>query len=121
MGRDSSLRPTLIIRSSFNPRARVGRDGEQARVDDDLLVSIHAPAWGATPISARRLCARYGFNPRARVGRDVARREIHAFRHVSIHAPAWGATTADALGHSAARCFNPRARVGRDRRATVSQ
>ena len=66
--------------SSFNPRARVGRDnGEVARVHDDVVVSIHAPAWGATP----------------------AVRQRHRLRVVSIHAPAWGATTHDgSLGMS---------------------
>ena len=35
--------------SSFNPRARVGRDLEQGAIGlDAALVSIHAPAWGAT-------------------------------------------------------------------------
>ena len=124
---------------SFNPRARVGRDvgflpgavataGFQstrprgARRQDEIIgkiityVSIHAPAWGATPSwlqSARRYrCfnprARVGrdnwradrgtsgrsFNPRARVGRDPStpgRIAINVHR-VSIHAPAWGAT-----------------------------
>ena len=33
----------------FNPRARMGRDLlAAATVPDDLVVSIHAPAWGAT-------------------------------------------------------------------------
>ena len=56
----------------FNPRARVGRDldGLQARIAP-CDVSIHAPAWGATPGRSRTRCTRAGgFNPRARVGRD---------------------------------------------------
>ncbi len=100
----------------FNPRARVGRDGQaavfqyafagfnpRARVGRDTLRS---------PLG--ELMA-VGFNPRARVGRDTwltgrmrftdsfqstrprgARRIVHvqhgAVREVSIHAPAWGAT-----------------------------
>ena len=77
----------------FNPRARVGRD--VALVDEYLVkdvVSIHAPAWGATwqtrgsrnqsefqstrPRGARHstslsICSpSFCFNPRARVGRD---------------------------------------------------
>jgi len=102
-----------------------------------VLVSIHAPAWGATapggPPRARPRC----FNPRARMGRD--RRpippgpaqgvSIHApawgatppehrrarRRSVSIHAPAWGATRAPGRA-SGPHCFNPRARMGRDTR-----
>ena len=57
------------------------------------LVSIHAPAWGATgkslTVSGATLC----FNPRTRVGCDVgAVTSWLAGLLVSIHAPAWGAT-----------------------------
>ena len=81
------------------------------------MVSIHAPAWGATPLTLRHGQA----------------------ERVSIHAPAWGATTPDdktgdlckkfqsTRPRGARRCwriqedvtwpgFNPRARVGRDHR-----
>ena len=77
---------------SFNSRARVGRDLQAylaytesdrfqftrprgARRAADLhprrpgRVSIHAPAWGATPAAAERKSQRC-FNSRARVGRD---------------------------------------------------
>jgi len=100
----------------FNPRARVGRDLNT--LSERLvkhLVSIHAPAWGATRWSRSPARQRCGFNPRARVGRDGsmassgaggslfqstrprgARRDLSApegrFEGVSIHAPAWGAT-----------------------------
>ncbi len=57
--------------NSFNPRARVGRDSwdelTKAAVE---LVSIHAPAWGATAIVALARSQGIRFNPRARVGRD---------------------------------------------------
>ena len=55
-------------------------------------VSIHAPAWGATPTSIKKTVT----------------------SSVSIHAPAWGATQPQAhhLRHQA--CFNPRTRVGCD-------
>ena len=58
-----------------------------------LQVSIHAPAWGATSESRAHAGVGSGFNPRARVGRDP-----WAFRHSA----------------GRRRCFNPRARVGRD-------
>jgi len=79
-------------------------------------VSIHAPAWGATPCDRERAALRMGFNPRARVGRDqnsltLAQSDLA----VSIHAPAWGATYAAAGSFSTGESFNPRARVGRDR------
>ena len=80
-----------------------------------LLVSIHAPAWGATracwwrsgalgqfqstrPRGARLIPpdpttgASWCFNPRARVGRDSGQAGQAPSRQVSIHAPAWGAT-----------------------------
>ncbi len=36
------------------------------------MVSIHAPAWGATQSLSNTLSGSNGFNPRARVGRDSA-------------------------------------------------
>jgi len=60
-----------------------------------VLVSIHAPARGAT-CSAE-------VNP------------VRAVR-VSIHAPARGATPSQRMTTGQTACFNPRAREGRDRR-----
>ena len=100
---------------SFNPRARTGRDMERgcspqmehlfqstrphgARLPAILrilrtgLVSIHAPARGATLFGASR---------RANIS-------------VSIHAPARGATVDGACADSLRSRFNPRARTGRD-------
>ena len=59
------------ILSSFNPRARMGRDQRHRR-----LKSI-------------KQC----FNPRARMGRDLDMEAFAVSRIVSTHAPAWGATT----------------------------
>ena len=58
----------------------------------ELIVSIHAPAWGATATGRRSPAIDSGFNPRARVGRDIC-----GFQDVPDF-----------------RSFNPRARVGRD-------
>ena len=99
----------------FNPRARVGRDNVSSccapvialfqstrprgarryRLRNRLRhrhVSIHAPAWGATPRAP--FCAFWTrcFNPRARVGRDAVLKAWETTSQVSIHAPAWGAT-----------------------------
>jgi len=57
-----------------------------------MLVSIHAPAWGATP----ELIVE------------------HNLEIVSIHAPAWGATARRKGKSVYCNRFNPRARVGRD-------
>ena len=114
---------------------------------DDLLevvrrgaavVSIHAPAWGATKIQLLLAGKQAGFNPRTRVGCDIdvfTRRKIAGskfqsthprgvrrlpafaadlFPDVSIHAPAWGATRAQIFAARHPVCFNPRTRVGCD-------
>ena len=103
------------------------------------LVSIHAPAWGATCALWPSATSSGSFNPRTRVGCDLAEhaaaRKCELFqsthprgvRHgiliglghialVSIHAPAWGATPAMPVNFSARKSFNPRTRVGCDRR-----
>ena len=82
-----------MYEDSFNPRARTGRDGpfvyEEA---NGYVVSIHAPARGATGLAPLRL-------PRL---------------EVSIHAPARGATAISRVAPEPTPCFNPRARTGRD-------
>ena len=102
--------------SRFNPRTRVGCDWEDW---EDFRtrgpVSIHAPAWGATPLPLPIFCKAWSFNPRTRVGCDrywlSYPHQIQVFQSthprgvrrrgssdglracvVSIHAPAWGAT-----------------------------
>ena len=139
---------------SFNPRARGGRDLSSSVTLNRLpfqstrprgarrlrklikgadMVSIHAPAGGATfgkYIDTLWDC----FNPRARGGRDTIglitpveavfqSTRPRGARHtcscvinsqsVSIHAPAGGATLST-FHHTLYRCFNPRARGGRD-------
>jgi len=57
--RPRGARPLILMymsltSRSFNPRARVGRDKLINAVIDSIgIVSIHAPAWGATRPSAR--------------------------------------------------------------------
>ncbi len=77
----------------FNPRARAGRDGDAAMVQLVDMVSIHAPARGATDTPRWTRHWKGSFNPRARAGRDntVYRFTTNALG-VSIHAPARGAT-----------------------------
>ena len=123
----TTQRSTLPFASSyFNPRARVGRDfptqlnmrrllifqstrprGARHKVLQDNTkiegISIHAPAWGATAISAETASPVYDFNPRARVGRDAWCEVPFTKACISIHAPAWGATD----------CQRPRGRAPR--------
>ena len=57
-----------------------------------MIVSIHAPTWGATTVRQPAGALDSCFNPRAHVGRDdieVVRGQVGC---VSIHAPTWGAT-----------------------------
>ena len=101
------------------------------------IVSIHAPARGATCRLCRRPALNHRFNPRAREGRDSrTTRDLDWLTVVSIHAPARGATSMSNMDaaisnvsiHAPARGatnsqlqrrtlqvrFNPRAREGRD-------
>ena len=56
------------------------------------LVSIHAPAGGATGGDRYGLQPSSGFNPRTRRGCDYIGISISQATLVSIHAPAGGAT-----------------------------
>ena len=111
-------RPSRIKTGSicFNPRTRVGCDSHAAFGKlIAFVVSIHAPAWGATPDIPAFTSPISRFNPRTRVGCDhvwgddmpdegrfqsthprgvrpsVRGADTH-IHEVSIHAPAWGAT-----------------------------
>ena len=57
-----------------------------------VIVSIHAPVWGATIIRIGSTISNQSFNPRARVGRDFSKMLYITGTMVSIHAPVWGAT-----------------------------
>ena len=115
----------------------------QQPVSTVALVSIHAPAWGATGGRCSPVLAPHCFNPRTRVGCDE--KGFVVFKHrnwfqsthprgvrhddyfdcsnstpVSIHAPAWGATTTSPCRWRRSSCFNPRTRVGCDSRPSPS-
>ena len=78
---------------SFNPRSRVGSDAcKPYHIIVFVIVSIHAPAWGATAEIFNLLMS----------------------GNVSIHAPAWGATLSAISVISMPESFNPRSRVGSD-------
>ncbi len=86
---------SVLLGSSFNPRAREGRDESAAYVARYVLkfqsTRPRGARHGASPIPPIII----GFNPRAREGRDPNKPPEFS---------AW-------------RCFNPRAREGRDRRS----
>ena len=97
----------------FNPRARVGRDLVIKCEEDFVMVSIHAPAWGATAFFQSYLFDYVCFNPRARVGRDVVV-FVTALNHGFQSTRPRGARRLGGAGALVFKCFNPRARVGRD-------
>ena len=113
----------------------MGRDGRRSGVNLAEIVSIHAPAWGATTYAMRiyegltfQFTRPHGARPintdtcpchrsfqftrphGARLRVPLANRRTNA---VSIHAPAWGATR-QLRGGWLVACFNSRARMGRD-------
>ena len=74
-GRDDAPSCVVSVCPSFNPRAREGRDARDAYGDEPCL----------------------SFNPRAREGRDTGEVLRHGVLDVSIHAPARGATGGPSL------------------------
>jgi len=136
VGRDHTKIGAEFVNFGFNPRARVGRDAAHIKGYYQVGVSIHAPAWGATPhIPSRRRkqdvsihAPAWGATYTALLAVIDAQVSIHAPAWgatssgvkmgtglpVSIHAPAWGATRRPIVPVTAEIRFNPRARVGRD-------
>src|SRR6185437_967973 len=70
----------------FYPRSRTGSDPNQRSDRFQPVVSIHAPARGATLFIGTDAEARSGFYPRSRTGSDDDRRRGGAYHFVSIHA-----------------------------------
>ena len=110
----------LPTRAGFNPRPRAGGDVSAAIVDGRRqLVSIHAPARGATRVGCDRVAASViSFNPRPRTGGDlsVAACSVDAERFQSTP-PRGGRRRLGSLDVVAVRCFNPRPRAGGDQPA----
>jgi len=77
-------------------------------------VSIHAPAWGATPFLLVLLFSYACFNPRARMGRDRAG-FTYPTESSSFNPRARMGRDNRKCAHAVhTGCFNPRARMGRD-------
>ena len=116
-GRDD-LKATLNqISGGFQfTRPRGARHGSPANAIWGTVVSIHAPARGAT---SRKNCSRNqsSFNSRAREGRDVPMISGDpAATWVSIHAPARGATLKATINKAASKFQFTRPRGARPRR-----
>ena len=104
----------VYLTHHFNPRSREGSDVCRIHAADGVVISIHAPAKGATytstsgdffvpfqstlPRRERRGVvlppphAASDFNPRSREGSDTFTIRNVQFSRISIHAPAKGAT-----------------------------
>ena len=137
VGRDFIGLSAFESRARFNPRARVGRDTICVEQRLGHVVSIHAPAWGATEFRADKH-GNHAVSIHAPAwGATWISCWACAGGKVSIHAPAWGATLKSVIGGPekmfqstrprGARLgrfgvsesdlgFNPRARVGRDKK-----
>ena len=133
--RPSGCAPDAFPRS-FNPRAREGRDLEQAMRRMPAHVSIHAPARGATrtlttyrsptqfqstrPRGARREARHFRgrgkqrFNPRAREGRDSIDINSAVILTSFQSTRPRGARHRSPTQKNTRWRFNPRAREGRD-------
>ncbi len=88
--------PPPSRRSSFNPRARTGRDAGSISTRWARMVSTHAPARGATAAAAKGRRADGLFQPtRPHGARPAARVGVRQDLRVSTHAPARGATSGE--------------------------
>ena len=99
----------------FNPRARMGRDClRQFQCSALAVVSIHAPAWGATRSSVSFSDSRGRFNPRARMGRDTEATANSKYARMFQSTRPHGARPSTCCHLPPWSSFNPRARMGRD-------
>ena len=104
---------------SFYPRARGGGDSGNLNFSFYGLVSIHAPAGGATKITLLRFGRVHTVSIHAPAGgATVVQSNATDYVTVSIHAPAGGATLLVICSSILRRRFYPRARGGRDERKT---
>ena len=102
-------------RNRFNPHARTGRDHDLKKDAVVEIVSIRAPARGATRSFRKRSPCTKGFNPRARTGRDISMPHFTVTGSMFQSARPHGARRPRRRMTSARhQSFNPRARTGRD-------
>ena len=99
--------------SCFNSRARKGRDLAACVFQSSSVVSIHAPARGATCITGMQ---RIGgcFNSRARKGRDDITSRADTQGGFQFTRPQGARRTLEAIIGANRAGFNSRARKGRD-------
>ena len=92
MGGDRASHGRYKFPCCFNPRPRMGGDPIASMVAPARVVSIHAPAWGATTTLAGQGWPSWFQSTPPHGGRRLAYCILVVIARVSIHAPAWGAT-----------------------------
>ena len=101
--------------SPFQSRTCVGCDLVILYQRDVLpVVSIHAPAWGATPLPRPSACRAKSFKPRTRVGCDTAKPPDGAVTVGFNPRTRVGCDQSRLRSLLRKSCFNPRTRVGCD-------
>jgi len=120
-GRQLHSGPLVGRHARFNPRPREGGDPELQAMSMIILVSIHAPAKGATtkPEASFPRYSLFQSTPPRR-GRRAGRWRVLPESQVSIHAPAKGATRRHRIDQREQPRFNPRPREGGDERALAT-
>ena len=135
-GSDTTVSVPFDSSHNFNPRSREGSDGLFSKYCFHHIISIHAPAKGATwqvqrlkrvrkfqstlPRRERPSCKTKlyflspNFNPRSREGSDDYQLLCLRIVCISIHAPAKGATLLRRCFLFGFKDFNPRSREGSD-------
>ena len=137
MGSDDAEGANQEKSHHFNPRSRMGSDhphdvfqyvssifqstlphGERPLISINhavpRFISIHAPAWGATPRYLQNPQNEVYFNPRSRMGSDHA---LQASSYVHHHFNPRSRMGSDQLQQPMimrSRYFNPRSRMGSD-------
>ena len=93
MGCDRQELIRFCLIKGFNPRTRMGCDAVCIAIGIRyIVVSIHAPAWGATSIYTLLNAARRFQSTHPHGVRLPFLKLLSLPSKVSIHAPAWGAT-----------------------------
>ena len=102
--------------TDFNPRSREGSDGYAHRQRLPIIISIHAPARGATVLILRMELYQVLFQSTLPRGERLTNGvESKTYKLISIHAPARGATIRMDKFCIGTGNFNPRSREGSDR------
>ena len=99
----------------FNLRSREGSDAVTIATNNVTMISIHAPAKGATPLIPSTRNIPRNFNPRSREGSDqIPLIQIPQLSYFNPRSRE-GSDFCRTVRYSGTRYFNPRSREGSDR------